>query len=512
MMGNDILTLNGEPITTRHIVNIARHGQKVKLSKNCIENLRSTRKLLDQKVAGQLPYYGINTGFGALGKISIGHDSLHSLQQNLIRSHAAGVGQNLSREVVRSVMAVLSASLCRGHSGVKAETILVLLELLNHDLTPSIPETGSVGASGDLAALSHIALSVIGEGTLSDRDGKILPSHKAMQRVGIVPVVLEAKEGLALINGTHLMAGRGALLVEDFQTVFTASLFATAMSIDACRTTPNSLDPRIHRLRRNNGQIKVAERILTYLHGSQIARSHQGDDPRVQDPYSFRCCPAVLGAAWEAFGYFRTAITNELGAVTDNPLLFEENSDLEILSGGNFHGMPIAIPLDVLAISIAHLAGITERRVFHMLSGIDPEARLPTFMTPQAGLQSGLMIVQYTAAACCNEIIGLANPASVANLSTSAGMEDYNSFGPRSAAKATRCLDLAKSVVSIELLCASNGIEHHRPLRSSQSIENGLSILRTKVTPLVEDRSPSNDIAEIEKLISEDSFQLHPLS
>ena len=231
------------------------------------------------------------------------------------------------------------------------------------------------------------------------------------------------------------------------------------------------------------------------LEESEIVKSHLENDPRVQDPYSFRCCPAVLGAAWDAFGYVRDRITDELAAVTDNPLVFAAAAGGgDIVSGGNFHGMPVALPLDTLTICITHVAGIAERRVFHMLSGADAEAELPSFLTPQAGLQSGLMIAQYTAAACCNELIGLSNPSSVVNLSTSAGMEDYNSFGPRSAAKARRAIELARSVVAIELLCAATGLDHHRPLQSGTLVERAYNIIREQVEPLVQDRSPAPDI------------------
>lgn len=484
---------------------VARLHRPVEIDSGVFERLAAVRSGLETKIDEPEPCYGINTGFGALGRISIDRDSLQQLQENLIRSHATGVGNFLSAEIVRATMLVLCASLCRGHSGVRPVIVETLKEFLNRHVIPAVPEVGSVGASGDLAPLAHVSLALTGEGLAAIDGSAFEDAGKVLGRAGIQPVRLEAKEGLALINGTHLMCGRAAILGCDFRGLFQAALLSAAMSIDACRATPKALDPRIHELRRQEGQRLVARALLSLVDGSEIASSHQQDDPRVQDPYSFRCCPAVYGAAWDAFGYFEDALTNELGAVTDNPLIFGESRP-EILSGGNFHGMPIALPLDVLAIAVSHIAGISERRVFHMLSGADPEAHLPTFMTPQAGLQSGLMITQYAAAACCNEIVTLASPASVVNFPTSASMEDYNSFGPRSAAKATRALDLARSVIAIELLCASNGIEHHRPLRSSQPVEMGLEIIRERVEPLKQDRPPAPDIARIEQLIREHRF------
>jgi histidine ammonia-lyase len=461
---------------------------------------------LNSVLAGGQAHYGINTGFGALGRVRIDEDSLQQLQLNLIRSHSTGVGAPLAVDKVRATMTLLVASLCRGYSGVRREVVQLLVALLNAGITPEIPETGSVGASGDLAPLAHLSLVLIGEG-FAFVDGRRLRGADALAGAQLKPISLQAKEGLALINGTHLMAGQAALLVEDFQRLFEAALAAAAMSVDSCRATDATLDERVHQVRHQAGQIYVAGRLREMLSGSQIVKSHLENDPRVQDPYSFRCCPAVLGAAWDAFGYVRARVHDELGAVSDNPLVFPaSDGGGDIVAGGNFHGMPVALPLDMLAIATSHVAGIAERRVFHMLSGADNEAELPSFLTPQAGLQSGLMIAQYTAAACCNELIGLSNPASVANLSTSAGMEDYNSFGPRSAAKARRGLRLARSVIAIELLCATAGLDHHRPLRSGDLVERAYDLIRENVKPLTQDRSPAPDIGAIETMIQAGRF------
>lgn len=509
---NAIPDLDGRGLTTAEVVRVAREKGRVQVAGSVVENLDRVRAKLLQVIQHGTPHYGVNTGFGALGRERIDASSLETLQTNLIRSHSTGVGEPLPPDVVRGTMLLLAASLSRGLSGVRPAPVLLLTELLNHDIVPVVPETGSVGASGDLAPLSHIALAMMGEGPVT-WNGSSVSSREALGAAGLAPLQLQAKEGLALINGTHLMAARGALLVEDFKCLFSSALVAAAMSVDTSRATDATLDDRVHRARNQAGQLFVARQLRRLLNDSEIVRSHLEDDPRVQDPYSFRCCPAVLGSAWDAFRYVQSCISDELSAVTDNPLIFEEappegagETSVNIVSGGNFHGMPLALALDVMSIALSHIAGISERRIYHMLSGADPEAELPTFLTPQAGLQSGLMIAQYAAAACCNELIGLANPASVANLSTSAGMEDYNSFGPRSAAKAARGLELARSVIAIELLCAATGLDHHRPLRSGSLVEQAYDLIRKTVPPLQEDRPPAPDIRAIESLIEQDGF------
>jgi histidine ammonia-lyase len=465
--------------------------------------MAASRRVLEAALADGEPHYGINTGFGSLSRERIAGEDLRELQRNLIRSHAAGAGPPLPAETVRAMMLLLAGSLARGCSGVRPMVAEAIVGLLNGGIVPVVPELGSVGASGDLAPLAHCALVLIGEGE-AFVGGCRQAGAAALQGAGIVPLTLEAKEGLALINGTHLMGAQGALLLHDFDRLFDAAILAAAISIDACRATDTFLDQRVHIARNQPGQRAVAARLRELIAGSQILPSHRLNDPRVQDPYSFRCAPPVLGAALDASEYIRARIRDELSGVTDNPLVFDEGSAEggPIVSAGNFHGMPLALPLDVLTIAIGHIAGIAERRIYHMLSGFDPEAGLPLFLSPKPGLHSGLMITQYTAAACCNEIIGLATPASLANLSTSAGMEDYNSFGPRAAAKARRALELARHVVAIELLCASEAIEHHRPLRSGKPVERAIAAIRRMVPKLERDRPPAPDIAAIADLIA----------
>ncbi len=494
------------PLTPAQVESVARSRRPVGLSDAGRRAILACRAGLESVLDDGLAHYGINTGFGSLSRQKIDPGDLQKLQLNLIRSHAAGVGDTLPEEVVRAMMLVLAASLARGYSGVRVEIVEQIIALLNAGITPVVPESGSVGASGDLAPLAHAVLVMIGEGE-AIADGQRLRGGEALRRAGIEPVSLVAKEGLALINGTHLMTGRFVLIAQGLKRVIDAALIANAMSIDAARASHAYLDPRVYGVRNQPGAARVARTLKSLLTGSSIAESHAAGDPRVQDPYSFRCSPLVLGAALDSFESCFARLDSELGAVTDNPLIFDTGSDTpDIVSAGCFHGMPVALPLDTLSIGIAHLAGIAERRVYHMLSVFDPQSELTAFMSPKPGVMSGFMIVQYAAAAMCNELIGLATPASVANLSTCANMEDYNSFGPRSAAKAARGVRLARSVIATELLCAAEGVEAHRPHGSGERVEQAITIIRGVVPPLTEDRSPSPDIAAIETLIENDAF------
>jgi histidine ammonia-lyase len=336
-----------------------------------------------------------------------------------------------------------------------------------------------------------------------------LPGAEALRAAGLAPVTLEAKEGLALINGTHLMAAAGALLLADVERLFAAALGAAALSIDACRGTDAFLDDRVHAARGQPGQSEVAARLRALIAGSQIVPSHLHDDPRVQDPYSLRCAPQVLGAAWDTIRFARRTVEAELGAVTDNPLVFAADPahTRQFVSAGNFHGLPLAIALDTLAIALAHVAGIAERRVYYILAASDAENHLHPHLSPVPGLHSGLMIAQYVAAACCNEIIGLATPASVANIPTSAGMEDYNSFGAYAAQKAQRVVERATQVVAIELLCAAEALEYQRPLRSGEGVERVHAAVREVVARRTADRPPAPDIAALERLIRAGRFE-----
>ncbi|MDX2017571.1 MAG: histidine ammonia-lyase [Planctomycetota bacterium] len=490
-------------MSVAEVVHVARQGGDVSIAPSAERAMNASRRVVERRLKDGDPHYGINTGFGSLAKVRIGAEDLRTLQRNLIRSHSAGAGDALPAELVRGTMLLLAASLARGHSGVRPEVVGLLRDLLNRGVTPVVPSLGSVGASGDLAPLAAIALVMIGEGRAVFR-GRELAASAALAKAGLMPVILEAKEGLALINGTHLMAASGALLAHDAEVLFRSAVAALAMTIDACRATHAFLDDRLYQARANPGPLTTAAMLRALLHGSQIATSHLENDPRVQDPYSLRAGPTVLGAVDWALTQFTSSVQFELGAVTDNPLVFPDDAKGtgDIVSGANFHGMPIALPMDQLAIALAHIAGISERRTYLMTGAFEPESHLKPFLAPRPGLESGLMIAQYTAAACVNEITGLATPATVANVPTCAGMEDYNSFGPRAAAKARRIVELATRVVAIELLCAAQALETHRPLRSGQGVERVFKLIRSVVKPLKGDRPLTPDIEALASLIS----------
>jgi len=502
---DDVLQLDGEPLSLEAVEAVASARRRVAMSREARERVSAGRGALEGLVAGGDVFYGINTGFGSLSRTRIPDSDLRQLQINLVRSHAAGVGPPLPEPVVRGMLVLLAASLARAASGVRPEVIDGILGLLNEGVTPVVPEVGSVGASGDLAPLAHAALVLLGEGE-AFVGGKRMAGNEALSRAGLSPITLEAKEGLALLNGTHLMASRAALLCRRFERLMNAAAVACAMSIDAAKASQAYLDERVHALRAQPGPAEVASLLRELLAGSEIVESHRDGDSRVQDPYSFRCAPLVLGAAKDAFGYVKLATERELGAVTDNPLLVGAESDVSIVSAGAFHGMPIALPLDVLTLALSHIAGISERRTFWILSATEPEAELPAYLARRPGLECGLMIAQYTAAACCNEIAALCAPASVHNIPTSAGIEDYNSFGPTAAAQAERAADLACRVVAIELLCAAEGVEAHRPARSGAGVERGIEVIRSAVPARTGDTPPTADMEALAELVESGAF------
>jgi histidine ammonia-lyase len=500
------IILGATPLSIADVVSVARHHAKVSLSPAGCRAMAASRKVVEAALTDGEPHYGINTGFGSLSKRRIDNDDLATLQTNLIRSHHAGVGAPIPTDIVRGTMLLLAASLARGYSGVRPIVAQTIIDLLNADITPAVPELGSVGASGDLAPLAAIANVLIGEGHVLVNNRPV-PAAPILKRARIKPLALAAKEGLALINGTHLMAARGALIAHDIEQLITASLLSTAMAIDCCRASDAFLDERLYEARGHTGPALVASELRRLLSGSTIRTSHMEDDPRVQDPYSLRAAPTVLGAAhWSLLGAI-DELEIELGAVTDNPLVFTHPGRDPIVSGANFHGMPLAIPLDTLAIGLTHIAGIAERRIYLITGAFEPESHLKPYLAAKPGLESGLMIAQYTAAACINELVTLSAPASVANIPTSAGMEDYNSFGPRAAAKAARAVDLVRHVLAIEFLCAAQGLEYHRPLKSGKPVEHAHSIIRSRVKRLTADRPLNRDIQAISDLIATGAFE-----
>jgi histidine ammonia-lyase len=505
-MEQELLVLDGGPLTGPQIVGVARKKATVEISDQAIELMEAARETVRQAVSSNKATYGINTGFGALSTTRIEQDKLTELQMNLLRSHAAGVGDPLDKEIVRGMMVLLAASLCRGHSGARPLVATCIVEMLNAGVTPVIPSRGSVGASGDLAPLAHLALVLCGEGTATLGE-KTMPGKAAMAAAGITPIVPVEKEGLALINGTHLMASVATVALADIAMICEAAVISTAMSIDAAKATDTFLDQRLHEVRIQSGQQTVASTLRAHLKDSEILASHKEDDHRVQDPYSFRCSPQVLGAAIEAIARVTGVVSAELGAVTDNPLVFPNDND--IISGGNFHGMPLAIAMDELKIALCHIAGIAERRIEWILSARDSYNDLPPFLACTPGVECGLMITQYTAAACCAELRTLATPASVSNISTSAGIEDYNSMGATAGLMLRQSVNLCRSVIAIEILVGCDALDHHRPLKSGNAVESMYEKVREVVPVRSCDRSSSDDISAIEVLLGKSRSRLN---
>jgi histidine ammonia-lyase len=467
--------------TLEKLEQVARGGAAPPLPDADRARIAAAREVVDAAVRDGRRVYGVTTGFGHLADVRIDPADAAQLQLNLVRSHAVGSGEPLDDEIVRGMVFLLARSLSRGHSGVREEIVDLLHGMLAAGVVPVIPSRGSVGSSGDLAPLAHLALVLVGEGE----------ARPSLREAGLEPVQLSAKEGLALINGTHLMAAAGALAIQDARRLVDAAVVSCALSLEAFKGSTVPFDARLHAVRRHPGSQAVAARLRELLEGSPIVASH-ADCGRVQDPYTLRCAPQVLGAVSDALRYVAAAIERELDAVTDNPLVFAPDV---ILSGGNFHGQPLSLPLDHLALALCELASFSERRTYALLS--PSYAGLPPFLTPHPGLASGLMIAQYGAAALVNECQVLSHPAGAGSIPTSAGMEDFNSMGALAALKARTVVGHAAHVVATELVCACQGLEFHRPLRSTDALEAALAQVRDHVPRIEEDRSLA---AELEVL------------
>ena len=481
-------TFQGMP-TLEELEAVARGAAAPPLDGADRERIAAGRAVVEAALESGTAVYGVTTGFGRLENVRIAASDAAQLQVNLLRSHAVGSGPPLPEEVVRGMLLLLASSLRRGHSGVRAELVELVLALLERGVTPVIPSKGSVGSSGDLAPLAHLGLVLIGEGEAS-LAGEVLPGREALARAGLAPVALSAKEGLAIINGTHLMAAAGGLAVRDAERLLDAAVTAVALSLEAFMGSTMPFDARLHDLRRQPGPTAIAARLRGLLDGSPVVASH-ADCGRVQDPYTLRCAPQVLGAVADSLAYIEGAIERELGAVTDNPLVVED----AILSGGNFHGQPLSLPLDHLALALCELASFSERRTYALLS--PSYAGLPAFLTPRPGLSSGLMIAQYAAAALVNESQVLAHPAGAGSIPTSAGQEDFNSMGALAALKARTAAENAAQVIATELVCAVQGLEFHRPLQTTPALEQAAARVREYVPRVEEDRSLAGELAEL---------------
>jgi histidine ammonia-lyase len=487
-----MILLDGSSLSLSGLMAIAHDHARVGLTADARTRVRAARALVDAKAAADEPAYGINTGFGSLSDVRIPRDQLAALQLNLIRSHAAGVGEPLPVPAVRATMALRANVLAKGFSGAREATVDALIDALNAGVHPRIPSRGSVGASGDLAPLAHLALVLVGEGDVLD--------GRTLKDAGLEPLQLDAKEGLALINGTQPSTAVLALAWREAMRLADAADVAAAMSLDALRGSAKPFDPRIHDARPYDGQRTSARRIAALLKDSAINASH-ATCGRVQDAYCLRCAAQVHGAARDALAFVEKTLTIEANAGTDNPMVFAEQS--EIVSGGNFHGAPVAIAADLLAIAVTHLATISERRADRLLDS--KVSGLPPFLTEHSGLHSGLMMAQVTAAALASELKSLAHPASVDTIPTSAGKEDHVSMSMGAALKAARAAEMAQQVVAIELLCASQGIDLLRPLTSSPALERVHATIRAGVPRLADDRAPAPDIARLASYISDGS-------
>jgi len=489
------LLIDGNSLTLDDVAAVA-DGRDVALAPAAAARMRSTRAVIERLVRENAVVYGVTTGFGKLSEVAIPTDRLAELQVNLVRSHAAGVGALLPVRETRALMLLRANVLAKGHSGARPELVNLLAGMLNARLHPPIPEQGSVGASGDLAPLSHLALALIGEGDLHAPDGAG-PAAEVLQRHGLAPVTLGPKEGLALINGTQAHTAIAALAVLDAHRLWQTAHLAGAMSLEALLGTPTAFDARIHTARGQLGQAASAALLRELLTDSEIRESHRHGDPRVQDAYALRCMPQVHGPVLDAIDFAAGMIGRELNAATDNPLVFDDG---ELLSGGNFHGQAVALALDVLAIALTNLAAISERRTDRLVHP-DFNQGLPPFLTRDAGVNSGFMMAQVTAAALTSECKVLAHPASVDTIPTDGNKEDVVPMAMGAAWKLRRVVHNVRHVLAVELMCGAQGIDFRRPLRAGRGVERGYAAVRRVVAPLERDRVLSGDIAALAEAI-----------
>ena len=508
-----MITLDGNSLTIQDVARVARREEtEIRISEDAKARIAASRRLVDEWIERGEVIYGVTTGFGEFANVTIPHDDLRQLQQNLLRSHAAGVGEPLAPESIRAMLLLRANALAKGFSGVRLAVIEQLLTFLAKDILPVIPSRGSVGSSGDLAPLAHLALALTGEGvvTLPGTVRTKVPASEALANAGLPTLVLEAKEGLALINGTQMMTAIGCLMLHRAKQLADLADISAAMSFEALRTTDRAFDPRIHAARPHKGQQFVAERMLRLIEGSEIRKSHLENDPRVQDAYSIRCIPQVHGAVRDTIEFVERTLSIEINSATDNPLIIPDSPPPfqgggrgvvgSHLEGGNFHGEPIALALDYLAIALSELASIAERRTERLVNGALSNG-LPRFLAKHGGLNSGYMIAQYTAAALVSENKVLAHPASVDSIPTSANMEDHNSMGSIAALKLRNVVKNVETVLAIELLCAAQGIDFLAPLKPGKGTGKAHEQIRAKIPTLEYDRNTSGDIANVLDII-----------
>src|SRR5437868_1273413 len=447
-----MIDLDGHSLTLDNVVAAAEGGEQVRIAPAALSRMEASRRRVDAAMSGTTPVYALNTGVGLLANIRLDETEIEAMQVNLIRSHCCGVGSPLPTAVVRGMMLIRANVLAKGLSGIRPIVAERICDLLNHKITPVIPSRGSVGASGDLAPLAHMALALIGEGD-AEYEGKVLPAAACLERAGLKPLTLLGKEGISLLNGTQAMLSIGCLRLKELEDLFYSAQTTAALSIEALRGTAAAFDTRLHAARPHPGQILSANHLTELLQGSPIPRTH-GEGSRIQDAYCLRCIPQVHGAVWDTLVHARRVFEIELNSATDNPLVFED----AIISGGNFHGAPLALALDYLSIALCQLAGISERRTERLLNPTLNEG-LPAFLASKPGIESGLMMAQVTAAALVAELRVLASPASTGSIPTSGNQEDFISMGMTSALKLDQAVALARTVVAIELLAATRALD-----------------------------------------------------
>lgn len=497
-----MIELDGQKLSLAQVVAVAHAKEQVALSPAARARVEQSRAIVEEIVDEGRTVYGVNTGFGKLSDVRIEKSQLRELQLNLVRSHSCGLGPPLSEAEARAMLLLRANVLALGFSGCRSLLIETLIKMLERGVTPVIPEKGSVGASGDLAPLAHLALTVIGEGEAFYR-GQRMPGADALQRAEIDPLQLEVKEGIALLNGTQAMAAVGALALHRAERVARLADVAGGMSLEAVRGTPVAFDDRIHRARPHAAQIEVASHLRELLRDSQIRQSHLEGDPRVQDAYSLRCMPQVHGAIRGALQHAREIVEIETGSATDNPLVFAETGD--VFSGGNFHGAPLALSFDYAAIAMTDLMSITERRIDRLVNP-DSNEDLPAFLTSQPGAASGFMMMQIVAAALLNEAKVLAHPASIDNVPTDGGKEDHVSMGMTAATKLRAIVDNAELITAIELITAAEGLEYRAPLRPGRGVQQSYEIVRRYVPRLTTDRAMSAEIHTIAQALRDGDF------
>ena len=506
MTGRTYIELNGNDLTFDQVYAVALDDARVSVTVAASAKMQASRNVVDKLVASGKTAYGINTGFGKLASVRISSEQVRQLQVNLVRSHCCGVGEPLSKSETRAIMLLRANALAKGLSGVKPATVETLCAMLNAGIHPLIPSQGSVGASGDLAPLAHLAQVVIGEGQ-TEFQGQLLSGGEALKRAKITPVQLDAKEGLSLLNGTQGMLALLSLALRHAEALADTADVAAALSLDALRGSPGAFDSRIAHARAYPGAARTARNLAHLNAGSEIRESHRASDqdPRVQDAYSLRCTPQVHGAVRDSLSQAREMTQVELNSATDNPLVFvNENGEGDIISGGNFHGQPLAMAADQVAIAMATLGGISERRIEQMTNPLT--SLLPAFLTPEPGLNSGFMIAQVTAAALASENKALATPHSVDSISTSGNQEDYVSMGMGGARRLERMLRNLQNILSIELLCACQGIDLLAPLQTGTLAKQAYDAVRAESAKLTEDRALAPDINAISELISSHFF------